>query len=142
MAARQADGLDERSHTVAGFNKVIIVGNLTRDPVMRTIPSGKAVCDLSLATNRVFSGANGEKNERTTFIDVAVWGKHAESCGQFLAKGRALLVEGRLDQQSWEKDGQKHSKHIITADRVQFLGPPPKNQPAETAAPGSEEAPF
>ncbi len=127
---------------MAGFNKVIMVGNLTKDPVVRTIASGQVVCDLSIASNRVFTGANGEKNERTTFIDVAVWGKNAQIAGQYLKKGRSVLVEGRLDQQSWEKDGQKRSKHIITADRVQFLGAPPKNQPAETAAPGQDEVPF
>ncbi len=128
---------------MAGFNKVIIVGNLTKDPVVRTIPSGKTVCDLSLASNQIFSTANGEKKERTTFIDVAVWGKSGEIAGQYLTKGRAVLIEGRLDQQSWETpEGQKRSKHIITANRVQFLGPPPKNQPVETPSAGSDEVPF
>ena len=129
---------------MAGFNKVIMIGNLTKDPVLRTTPAGKTVCDLSLATNRTFT-LNGEKTERTTFIDIAVWGKQAETAAQYLKKGRAILVEGRLDQQSWEKNGQNHSKHIITADRVQFLGNgngTPKGQPAEVVSPETDEVPF
>ena len=127
---------------MAGFNKMIAMGNLTKDPVLRTIPSGAQVCDMSLATNRTFM-VGGEKREETCFIDVAVWGKQGEACGKFLKKGRPVLIEGRLVLQQWEKDGEKRSKHIITAERVQFLGAP-KGAPAEVETPAAseEEVPF
>jgi len=100
------------------------------------------VCDMTLATNRTFL-VGGEKREETCFIDVAVWGKQGEACGKFLRKGRPILIEGRLVLQQWEKDGEKRSKHIITAERVQFLGAP-KGAPAdvETPAAGEDEVPF
>ena len=104
---------------MAGYNKMIAMGNLTRDPKLRTIPGGAQVCDLSLATNRSFNSANGEKREETCFIDVTVWGKQGESCAKYLTQGRQILVEGRLVFQQWEKEGQKRSKHILTAERVQ-----------------------
>ena len=127
---------------MAGFNKMIAMGNLTKDPVLRTIPSGAQVCDMTLATNRTFL-VGGEKREETCFIDVAVWGKQGEACGKFLKKGRPVLIEGRLVLQQWEKDGEKRSKHIITAERVQFLGGP-KGAPAEVEAPAAseDEVPF
>jgi single-strand DNA-binding protein len=122
---------------MAGFNKMIAMGNLTKDPVLRTIPSGAQVCDMALATNRTFM-LGGEKREETCFIDVAVWGKQGEACGKFLTKGQPVLIEGRLVLQ-WEKDGEKRSKHIITAERVQFLGAP-KGAPAEVETPAASEA--
>ena len=127
---------------MAGFNKMIAMGNLTKDPVLRTIPSGAQVCDMTLATNRTFL-VGGEKREETCFIDVAVWGKQGEACGKFLKKGRPVLIEGRLVLQQWEKDGEKRSKHIITAERVQFLGSP-KGAPAEVETPAAseDEVPF
>ena len=127
---------------MAGFNKMIAMGNLTKDPVLRTIPSGAQVCDMTLATNRTFL-VGGEKREETCFIDVAVWGKQGEACGKFLKKGRPVLIEGRLVLQQWEKDGEKRSKHIITAERVQFLGGP-KGAPTEVEAPAAseDEVPF
>ena len=127
---------------MAGFNKMIAMGNLTKDPVLRTIPSGAQVCDMSLATNRTFM-VDGEKREETCFIDVAVWGKQGEACGKFLKKGRPVLIEGRLVHQHWEKDGEKRSKHILTAERVQVLGAP-MGAPAEVDTPTAmeEEVPF
>jgi len=94
---------------MAGFNKMIAMGNLTKDPVLRTIPSGAQVCDMTLATNRTFL-VGGEKREETCFIDVAVWGKQGEACGKFLKKGRPVLIEGRLVLQQWEKDGEKREE--------------------------------
>jgi single-strand DNA-binding protein len=131
---------------MAGFNKVIVMGNLTKDPVLRQIPSGASVCDLAVASNRVYA-VNGEKREQTLFIDVVVWNKQGEACAQYLSKGRPVLIEGRLEMESWEKDGQKRSKHVITAERVQFLGggngtPRPAGEPEDVQVPESDEVPF
>jgi single-strand DNA-binding protein len=103
---------------MASFNKVIVIGNLTRDPEIRYTSNGKAVCNVSLAINR----KNGDKDE-TTFVEITVWDKQAESCSQYLAKGDPALFEGRLQSESWaDKDtGAKRSKLIIVAERVQFL---------------------
>ncbi len=125
---------------MAQFNKVIFLGNLTRDPEMRTLPGGTPVCTLGLASNRSFTGQNGEKKEDVCFIDVVVFGKAAESCGQYLTKGRQVLIEGRLQYRTWEKDDRKHSKHEIVADRVQFIGGPKGK--TEGAAAQEEEVPF
>jgi len=107
---------------MASYNRVILMGNLTRDPEYKTLPSGQNVCRLGLASNRSFKNRQtGSTTQEVCFIDVDVWGAQAESCQQFLAKGRAVLVEGRLKLDSWEQDGQKRSKHSIVADRVTFL---------------------
>jgi len=125
---------------MAQFNKVIFLGNLTRDPEMRNLPGGTPVCTLGLASNRSFTTQNGEKKEDVCFIDVVVFGKPAESCGQYLTKGRQVLIEGRLQYRTWEKDDRKHNKHEIVADRVQFIGGP-KGKAAGAAA-DEEEVPF
>lgn len=109
---------------MANFNKVILVGNLTKDPEVRYTPSGTAVGDLSMAINRRFRGSDGEDREETCFVDVTVWGRQAETSGEYLRKGRPVLVEGRLKLDRWEKDGQKHSRLGVVAERVQFLGSP------------------
>jgi single-strand DNA-binding protein len=103
---------------MASFNKVIVIGNLTRDPEIRYTSAGKAVANVSLAINR----KNGDKDE-TTFVEITVWEKQAESCSQYLAKGDPALFEGRLQSESWtDKDtGAKRSKLIIVADRVVFI---------------------
>jgi len=106
------------------FNKVIIVGNLTRDPEVRYNPSGKAVATLSIAVNN--SRGKDRKPEDTSFFDVVVWEKQAETCASYLSKGSGVLVEGRLQQRRWETDGQKKSKVEIVASNVQFM---PKRQP-------------
>ncbi len=110
---------------MASYNRVILMGNLTRDPEYKTLTSGQNVCRLGLACNRSFKNRQtGSMTQEVCFIDVDVWGAQAESCQQFLAKGRAILVEGRLKLDSWEQDGQKRSKHSIVADRVTFLQGP------------------
>jgi single-strand DNA-binding protein len=110
---------------MASFNRVILMGNLTRDPEYKALASGQNVCRLGLACNRSFKNRQtGAVTQEVCFIDVDVWGAQAESCQQFLTKGRAVLVEGRLKLDSWEQDGQKRSKHSIVADRVTFLQGP------------------
>lgn len=108
---------------MAAFNRVIIVGNLTRDPEYRNLASGQAVCRLGLATNRQFKNKQtGSMVQEVCYIDVDVWGAQAESCRQYLQKGRPVLVEGRLKLDSWDdQSGQKRSKHSIVAERVVFL---------------------
>jgi single-strand DNA-binding protein len=103
------------------FNKVIMVGNLTADPELRYTASGTAVCNMRLAVNTKYKSGD-EQKESVCYIDVVVWGKQGESCSQYLAKGRQVLVEGRLDFRTWESDGQKRSKHEIVAQTVRFLG--------------------
>ncbi|MDQ5890587.1 MAG: single-strand DNA-binding protein [Candidatus Dependentiae bacterium] len=107
---------------MASYNRVILMGNLTRDPEYKTLASGQNVCRLGLACNRSFKNRQtGTVTQEVCFIDVDVWGAQAESCQQFLTKGRPVLVEGRLKLDSWEQEGQKRSKHSIVADRVTFL---------------------
>ena len=100
------------------INKVIVTGRLTRDPETRYIPSGTAVTMLGVAVNRRFLDKNNEWRDETCFLDVEVWGKLAERCAETLKKGRPVYVEGRLKQDTWEKDGQKQTKLRINADRV------------------------
>ncbi len=110
---------------MANLNKVMIIGNLTADPEVRTTPRGNAVAELRLAVNRVSSGPNeGERREETTFLDVTCWGRTAEIAGQYLAKGRPVFIEGRLQQDTWEdkQTGQKRSKIRIVAENMQLLG--------------------
>jgi single-strand DNA-binding protein len=108
---------------MSSFNRVIMMGNLTRDPDFKNLASGQAVCRLSLASNRQFKNRqSGQTVQEVCFVDVDVWGAQAESCSKFLAKGRPVLVEGRLKLDSWEdSEGKKQSKHSIVADRVTFL---------------------
>ena len=109
---------------MASLNKVMLMGNLTRDPELRRIPSGVAVVTLGLAMNESFKGKNGETNEKTIFVDVDVWDRQAENCEKYLSKGRPILVEGRLQMDEWadKESGQKRSKMKVRADRVHFLG--------------------
>lgn len=109
---------------MASMNKVFLIGNLTRDPEVRYLPSGAAVGDLRLAVNRKYKTQQGEEREETCFVNVSVWGRQAETCGQYLGKGSAVLVEGRLRFEEWEKDGQKNSRISVTAERVQFMSAP------------------
>ncbi len=111
---------------MANLNKVLLMGNLTRDPEVRYTPKGTAVTELGIAVNRTFSGENGEKREEVTFVDVTVWGRTAENAGQYLKKGRSVFIEGRLQLDSWEdkQSGQKRNKLKVVADNVQFLGSP------------------
>ena len=109
------------------LNSVNIMGNLTRDPEMKYTPSGKAVCSLSIANNRVYT-KNGEKVTEVSYFDVEVWGAVAENCSKYLTKGSGIIVEGRLRQDRWEKDGKTQSRVRITANNIHFL---PKRQGGE-----------
>ncbi|MEW6097121.1 MAG: single-stranded DNA-binding protein [bacterium] len=110
---------------MANYNRVILAGNLTRDPELRYIPTGQPVTNFTVAINRNYTTQTGERREETSFIPIVVWGKQAETCNQYLSKGRAVLVEGRLQQRSWEnQEGQKRSTIEVVADRVVFLGGP------------------
>lgn len=123
------------------FNKVIIIGNLTKDPELKQQASGLAVCRLSIASNREMKNKQtGAVASETCYIDVDVWGNQAENCRQYLAKGRPVLVEGRLKYDRWESEGQTKQRHSIVADRVVFLG---SNQSqAEDALFKKDEQPF
>jgi single-strand DNA-binding protein len=109
---------------MAGYNRIVLVGNLTRDPDYKQLSSGQPVCRLGLATNRQFKNRQtGNLVQEVCYIDVDVWGVQAESCRQYLQKGRSVLIEGRLKLDSWEDQaGQTRSKHSVVADRVVFLG--------------------
>lgn len=117
---------------MASMNRVFLVGNLTRDPEVRYLTSGQAVADLRLAVTSKYRTQSGEDKEDTVFVDVNVWGRTAENCGQYLSKGAPALVEGRLKLDQWEKDGKKNSKLFVVADRVQFLGGPRGGSPRAT----------
>jgi single-strand DNA-binding protein len=106
------------------FNQVILMGNLTRDPELRTTPNGTNVCSFSLALNRSYRDSGGEWQEATDFIDIVAWGPLGERVAQYLTKGRPALVSGRLQQRTWEQDGQKRSKVEVVANDVTFLGGP------------------
>src|SRR3712207_3783928 len=153
----------------ASFNKVILVGNLTRDPEVRYTPKGSAVCDLGLAVNRNYTTDTGEKREEVTFVDVVFWARLAEIAGEYLKKGRPVLIEGRLQLDSWDdkQSGQKRSKLKVIGESMQLLGgrggggegdegggggggfrqsgggrssaPPPRQAPSE---PDDDEIPF
>jgi len=106
---------------MASFNRVILVGNLTRDPELRYIPSGTAVSEIGLAVNdRVKK--NDQWVDETTFVDITLWGRTAEVANEYLSKGSSVLIEGRLKLDMWEKDGQKRSKLRVVADKMQMLG--------------------
>ena len=106
---------------MASFNRVILVGNLTRDPELRYIPSGTAVSDIGLAVNdRVKRG--DQWVDEATFVDITLWGRTAEIANEYLSKGSPVLIEGRLKLDRWEKDGQKHSKLKVVGERLQMLG--------------------
>jgi single-strand DNA-binding protein len=106
------------------FNQVILMGNLTRDPELRTTPNGQSVCNFGLALNRSYKGGDGEWVEATDFIDIVAWGPLGERVAQYLSKGRPALVNGRLQSRSWEQDGAKRSKVEVVAQDVTFLGGP------------------
>jgi single-strand DNA-binding protein len=135
---------------MAQLNKVYLMGNLTRDPELRRLPSGTAVAELGLALNRTYTGKDGEKREEVTFVDVTVWDRTAENCCQYLRKGKAVHVEGYLKLDTWDDKttGEKKSKLKVQADRVQFLdrkddagGGAPMGQDDDYAAPAPRRAP-
>jgi len=113
----------KRRKKMTGFNRVVLIGNLTRDPQLRQIPSGTSVAELGLATNERYRNREGELAESTCFVDVVAWGKQAETCDQYLSKGAPILVEGRLQFDQWlNSEGQKRSKLRVRADRIRFMG--------------------
>ncbi len=110
---------------MASYNRVILIGNLTRDPEVRYIPSGTAVSELGLAVNRTwFDKQSNSRKEETTFVDVTLWGREAEVAGEYLSKGRPVLIEGRLQLDTWEdkQSGQRRSKLRVVCERMQMLG--------------------
>ena len=111
---------------MASFNKVILMGNLTRDPELRYTPKGTAIAKIGLAVNRTWRNEAGETKEEVTFVDVDVFGRTAENVGQYMRKGRPIMVEGRLKLDTWDdkQTGQKRSRLGVVADTVQFLGSP------------------
>ena len=129
---------------MASYNRVLLMGNLTRNPEIRYTPSGTAVADLGLAINENFKNKAGEMVEQTCFVDVVVWGRQAETSAEYLHKGSPVFVEGRLQLDQWEnQQGEKRSKLRVRADRVQFLGSPDKGTEFSAApvASASPEAP-
>jgi single-strand DNA-binding protein len=130
---------------MASFNKVILIGNLTRDPELRHTPKGTAVAKLGLAVNRKWTTETGEKKEETTFVDVDLFGRNAENAGQYLVKGRPVMVEGRLRLDQWDdkQSGQKRSKLGVVGEAIQFLGGAAKQdeQPAPRATPSTPTTP-
>jgi single-strand DNA-binding protein len=125
---------------MANFNKVFLMGNLTRDPQLRYTPSQMAVCDFGLAINRKWKAADGQMKEEVCFVDCTAWGRTAENISKYMAKGRPLFVEGRLTFQTWDgKDGQKRSKLFVTVDNFQFIDS--KGGGARTGGPGGPAGP-
>jgi single-strand DNA-binding protein len=134
----------------ASLNNVVLVGNLGKDPELKTTNTGKSVCSFSLATNESWSDAQKQKQTRTDWHRVEVWGAAAKTCGEYLSKGRAVAVHGKLRTDKYEKDGQTHYITKVVAQNVQFLGAPDK-APAEavdgdmtpdSSTPAGESIPF
>ena len=130
------------------LNRVLLIGNLTKDPELRYTPSGTPVANLRLAVNSSFKDQSGARKEETCYVTIVVWSKQAEICQQYLKKGRAIFVEGRLLYRSWEAEGKTRSTMEVRADRIQFLGPPPgaargrdetESVPVESSRPGEPE---
>jgi single-strand DNA-binding protein len=143
---------------MANLNKVLLLGNVTRDPEIRYTPKGSAVCDLGVAVNRAYTTDSGEKREEVTFVDVTLWGRTAEVASEYLKKGRPVFVEGRLQMDTWDdkQTGQKRTRLRVVAENMQLLGgrregggdagegrqpsaPPKKSAPSE---PDEDEIPF
>jgi single-strand DNA-binding protein len=116
---------------MANLNRVLLIGNLTRDPEIRYTPKGTAVAEIGIAINRVFSGEDGEKREEVTFVDVTLWSRLAELAEQYLKKGRPVFIEGRLQLDSWDdkQTGQKRSRLRVIAENLQFLGARGEGEP-------------
>lgn len=119
------------------LNKAMVFGNLTRDPEMRALPSGQRVCSFSIATNYTYKDRDGKRVEKSDFHNIVVFGVQAENSAKYLKKGASAYVEGRLQTQSWEKDGVKHYRTEIVADRVQF-GPRTGGPSAGSTTPTAE----
>lgn len=109
---------------MANVNKVMLLGNITRDLEVRYTPKGTAVCDLGMAVNRIRTGDNGERIEEVTYVDVTLWGRQAELAGQYLSKGRSVFIEGRLQLDQWDdkQSGQKRQRLRVVGENMQFIG--------------------
>jgi single-strand DNA-binding protein len=146
---------------MASYNKVMLLGNCTRDPEVKYTPKGSAVADLGLAINRYYTTDGGEKREETTFVDVTLWGRQAEIAGEYLKKGRPVFIEGRLQLDTWDdkQSGQKRSKLRVVGEAMQLLGSreggsegggglgrtasrPAKLAPAAETDPSDDDIPF
>lgn len=132
---------------MASLNKCLLIGNLTRDPELKYTPRGTAVCKFGLAVGRKFKGQDGQMQEQTTFFNVVVWGKTGESVAKYLAKGRSVFIEGRIEIRDYEdKEGNKRKATEIVADQVQFLGSKPAGGEnrgnAEPSQSGFDDIPF
>src|SRR5262244_340692 len=136
---------------MANLNKVLLLGNVTRDPEVRYTPKGSAVCDLGIAVNRAYTTDSGEKREEVTFVDVTLWGRTAEVASEYLKKGRPVFIEGRLQLDAWDdkQTGQKRTRLRVVGENLQFLPQaeaqrrPPSAAPARAAAgpqPGYDDA--
>ena len=124
---------------MSNYNKVILVGNITRDLELRYIPSGTAVVKVGLAVNEEYRDKSGQRKEKTLFIDIDVWGRQAETLCEFAGKGRCILIEGTLEMESWtDKEGNKRSRHKVRCDRFQFMD---SKQTANGTAPPAETRP-
>jgi len=121
---------------MANLNRVLLIGNLTRDPELRYTPKGTPVTEIALAVNRIYSGEDGEKKEETTFVDVTLWARQAEIAGQYLKKGRPVFIEGRLQLDSWDdkQTGQKRSRLRVVAENLQLLGSRQENEGSSSAS--------
>jgi single-strand DNA-binding protein len=128
---------------MASLNKIMLIGNVGSDPEMRYTPNGKAVTSFRMATNYRYVGSDGERREETEWFRVSVWGRQAESCNQFLAKGRRVYVEGRLQSRNWEgQDGQMRTSLEVSANRVIFLDRAAPVSLAEEGEIEPEDLPF
>ena len=129
---------------MANFNKILLIGNLTRDPQLSYLPSQTAVCEFGLAVNRTWNSKDGDKKQDTCFIDCRAFGKPAETLNKYVSKGDPIFIEGRLDFDQWtDKDGGKRSKHRVTVENFQFLGGSKNQQPEqEQNCPTDEDIPF
>ena len=123
---------------MANYNKAILVGNLTRDPELRYTPQGTAVVNISLAINRKYKSGD-EMKEEISFVPVVAWGKTAEIINQYCSKGSPLMVEGRIQTRSWEKDGQKQYKTEVVAENIQLLGTKKEEHPDKAIDQTSEQ---
>jgi len=128
---------------MANFNRVIVMGNLTRDPELRYTPSGAAVTSFGLGINRRFRDSSGAPKDEVSFVEIVAWGKQAELCTEYLAKGRLVLIEGRLRQERWEsREGESRSALKVVAERIQFLPngrPPAAEEEPEAEGTGAPE---
>jgi single-strand DNA-binding protein len=136
---------------MASLNRVLLIGNLTRDPEVRYTPKGTAVADIGIAVNRIYSGEDGERKEEATFVDVTLWGRQAEVAQEYLKKGRQVFIEGRLQLDTWDdkQTGQKRSRLRVVAENMQMLGsradseggPPAGGAQRRTAPPPPQRQP-